>query len=307
MNSNPEALMGRPEYDLTDSAKSLATEQIIEFYEAAGMDYGYWSKDFNMHLGFYRRGLNPFRREKMLEQMNLEIADRLQLDLPEKPLLIDLGCGTGAIARTIAKHYPRTIIKGVTIVPWQVELAAKLNERQNLQKQIEILKGDFTNLPFSDGSADGVWAVESLCHAQGTDKDDPVREMARVLKPGGRFAVADCFIKRPEKKFNFLIQKSYAAVCDYWALSEMPVLENFVEALKKRRFQEITVEDISWQVAPSLGHAPFAVLGFICKNLLAGKKLNRHRINNLKASLWALTLGLNRSKFSYCLISGKRG
>ena len=60
-------------------------------------------------------------------------------------------------------------------------------------------------------------------------------------------------------------------------------------------------------VAPSLAHAPFAVLTFVIKNLLAGKKLKKHSINNLKASLLALVLGAHRSKFSYCLVSATRG
>lgn len=307
MDGNLNALLDAVEYDFDNSAKSSATAQIIEFYEEAGMDYEHWSKGFNMHLGFYRRGLNPFDREKMIEQLNLEIAARLQINSNDKAFLIDLGCGTGAIARTVARNYSKTIIKGVTIVPSQVELASKLNAQENLNKQIEILKGDYTNLPFADGAADGVWAVESACYAKGADKENLTSEMARVLKAGGRFAVADCFIKKPEKEFNFLIKRSYRAVCDCWALSEMPVLGCFVDALKRQGFQDIIVEDISWRVAPSLAHAPFAVFSFIFKKLLAGESLKRQSINNLKASLLALTLGLNRSKFSYCLISGKRG
>jgi len=284
-----------------------ATASVIEFYEEAGIDYEHWSKGFNMHLGFYRRGLNPFDREKMLEQMNLEIAVRLQLDSKDRAFLIDLGCGAGAIARSVAKNYPCSIIKGVTIAPSQVETAAKLNAQANLHEQIEIQTADYTALPFADGAADGVWAVESACYADGAAKENLVREMARVLKTGGRFVVADCFVKQPEKKFNFLIEKCYRAACRNWVLPEMPALESFVAALERQGFRDIIIEDISWRVAPSLFHAPFAVLSFIFKKLFAGEPLKQQSINNLKASLLALGLGLNRRKFSYCLVSGRRG
>jgi hypothetical protein len=40
---------------------------LIAYYENAGPDYGQWSSGFNMHFGYYRFGLNPFRRESMLE------------------------------------------------------------------------------------------------------------------------------------------------------------------------------------------------------------------------------------------------
>lgn len=307
MNSNLIALARADERKFESSPQSPSVEQVIEFYEEAGADYLHWSKGFNMHLGFYRSGLNPFDREKMLEQMNLEIGARLQIDSVDKAFLIDLGCGAGAIARSIAKNYPKAFIKGVTIAPSQVETATKLNALANLHEQIEIFKGDYAALPFEAGTADGVWAVESACYAEGAGKENLVSEMARVLKTDGRFVVADCFIKQPEKKFNFLIEKCYQSVCRNWALPEMPTLGSFVAALERHGFKYIVVEDISRRVAPSLFHAPFAVLGFIFKKFLAGERLKQKSVNNLKASLLALALGLNRRKFSYCLISGQRG
>lgn len=307
MDSNPIALASADEQSFDNPAPFATARQVIEFYEEAGMDYEHWSKNFNMHLGFYRRGLNPFKREKMLEQLNLEISARLHLDAGAAAFLVDMGCGAGAISRTVARNYPKAIIKGVTLAPSQVETAIKLNVRENLQKQIEIFKGDYASLPFSGGAADGVWAVESACYAEGAAKENLAREMARVLKTGGRFAVADCFIKQPEKKFSALIEKCYSEICRSWALPEMPALDYFVEALKTEGFRDIVVEDISWRVAPSLAHAPFAVFTFILKKIFAGEPLSRQSINNLKACLLAPMLGLNRSQFSYCLISGRRG
>jgi ubiquinone/menaquinone biosynthesis C-methylase UbiE len=212
----------------------------------------------------------------------------------------------GAIARSIAGKYSNCVIKGVTLAPSQVKIASEQNLKKGLENRIEILKGNYTDLPFDDGLADGVWAVESACYAKGADKADFIREMARLLKPGGRFVVADCFTKQPEKNFNPLVKRCYSATCKSWALTEMPTLEYFVAALKRDGFFDVIVEDISWQVAPSLAHAPFAVATFILKKMLAGERLKRHSVNNLKASLLAPILGINRSKFSYCIVSGTR-
>jgi SAM-dependent methyltransferase len=193
------------------------------------------------------------------------------------------------------------------LVPSQVEIASRLNAETNLDGQIEILQGNYVALPIADRSADGVWAVESSCYASGADKDDLIREMARVLKKGGRFVVADCFIKCPAQKLNRVVGPCYRTACDSWALAEMPAIEPFVSAVRRHGFRDLVVEDISWRTAPSLAHAPFAVLSFIIRKVLTGDSLNRHSVNNLKASLLALVLGLNRSKFSYYLISGTRG
>lgn len=295
-----------PESNIDDRVRPSSAERIIEFYEEAGIDYEHWSKGFNMHLGFYRWGIDPFNREKMLEQLNLEVAGRLHINSKKPAFLIDLGCGMGAVARSIARNYSNAIINGITIAPSQVKIASDLNANENMQNQIEILNGDYTALPFDDGKADGVWAVESACYAKGSAKDDLISEMARVLKPGGRFVVADCFVKQPEKKLNAVVEKCYSSVCKNWALSEMPTLEHFVAALKRHGFRDVAVEDISWRAAPSLAHAPVAVFTFIFKKLLAGEPLSQHSVNNLKASLLALILGSNGSKFSYCIISGIR-
>ena len=307
MDSNISTLLLQAADDLDSRARMSAAEQVIEFYEDAGMDYGHWSRDFNMHLGFYRRGISFFDREGMLEQLNREVAARLRLDPGSHAFLIDMGCGAGAIARTVARNYLGVTIKGVTITPSQVELATTLNADESLQGRTEILHAEYSAMPFADRIADGVWAVESACYAKGAAKENLAKEMARVLKRGGRFVIADCFIKKPERDLNFLIKRCYEAVCHYWALPEMPELASFVAALERQGFRDVVVEDISWRVAPSLAHAPFAVFTFVVKKMLAGEPLKRHSINNLKASLLALTLGINRSKFSYCLISGKRG
>jgi ubiquinone/menaquinone biosynthesis C-methylase UbiE len=306
MDTNPNIFVSRVESAFVDQRSLSQAERIVEFYEEASADYEHWSRGFNMHIGFYRRGANPLKREKMLEQLNLEVAARLNIDACEKAFLIDLGCGFGAISRSVAKIYPNAGVKGVTISPSQVEAARKLNARENLQDRIEIFEGDYTKLPFEDAAADGAWAVESACYAEGAAKANLIREMARVLKPGAGFVIADCFVKHPEKKFNGFAEKCYSEMCKNWAVPELPALEYFVAALKKQGFREIVVEDISWRAAPSVAHAPFAVFSFLVKKFLAGERLTRQRINNLKASLLAPVVSLNRSKLGYYLINGVR-
>ena len=286
---------------------STSAECIIEFYEDAGLDYNHWSRGMNMHLGFYRRGMNPFRREAMLEQMNLEVAIRLGVDPGSSPVLLDLGCGMGSIARSIAVNHSNAFIKAFTLVPSHVEIANALNAEAGLHDRIDVRRGDYIALPLEDRSADAAWAVESACYARGESKEDLIQEAARVLKAGGRFVVADCFLKKREHKLGPLVRRSYRSVCASWVLDEMSVVDEFVAALERNGFHNIEVEDISWRTAPSLAHAPFAVMTFLAKRILARGACSRHSINNLKASLLSLLLGLSRSSFSYYMVSGTRG
>ena len=52
--------------------------EVVEYYTDTGMDYRTWSARFNMHFGYWRRGLNPFRREPMLEEMNRQVVSTVQ-------------------------------------------------------------------------------------------------------------------------------------------------------------------------------------------------------------------------------------
>src|SRR6266571_2371011 len=103
------------------SAGSVADlPSIVEFYTATDADYGAWSRDFNMHFGYYEWGMNPLDRELMLARMNGKVIDRLALVDAAPARVADLGCGAGAVARALVKRYPRVRVSGVTIVPAQI-------------------------------------------------------------------------------------------------------------------------------------------------------------------------------------------
>jgi SAM-dependent methyltransferase len=134
-----------------------------QYYSEAGPDYAAWSREFNMHFGYYRAGSNPLHREAMLEQMNAEVLARLQLGASEEPRLLDLGCGLGATLRSIARRLPRALLLGLTRVPWQVERARALNETAGCSERVRVMEGDYEDTTLQSASYDGVYALESSC------------------------------------------------------------------------------------------------------------------------------------------------
>lgn len=112
-----------------------------------------------------------------------EIAEALEL----KPgdVALDLGCGCGAIAAHVAQ-LGGCVVKGINIEPSAIEKAARTTDPSRVQCQL----GDFNEpLAFEDASFDAVYNVQALTYA--TDLEATLREVARVLKPGGRFASND--------------------------------------------------------------------------------------------------------------------
>ena len=278
---------------------------IIEYYEDTGLDYGTWSRDYNMHFGFWRKWLNPFRREPMLQEMNKQVLHRLYPEDTGDPIY-DIGCGLGATMRTFARRYPGRHITGATLVPWQIQKAQELNERQGLHSQISLVHADYLHMPVSDNSVSAAYALESCCHAPGESKEAFLQELYRILKPGARSVIVDGFTKIPRSEFSGLFRYCVDHTCKGWALPCFPALNPFVEAMHTIGFDGITFEDISWRIAPSALHSPFCVSGFILKKWWQGEKLNKVRIGHLKSCLLGLLLGMSRRQFGYYIIIARK-
>jgi cyclopropane fatty-acyl-phospholipid synthase-like methyltransferase len=264
----------------THAAPQIGLEQ---YYREAGPDYAAWSREFNMHFGYYRKGANPLDRESMLEQMNAEVLDRLRLGDTAEPRLLDLGCGLGATLRSFALRLPRARLLGLTRVPWQVERARVLNEAAGCGERVRVIEGDYERSLLPSRGFDGVYALESGCHAHGADKGELLAEAHRLLRPGGRLVVADGFLE-DDRFATALQQRIYRKLCECWVIEELGQLRLFTARLEKLGFDRITVEPLQWRVAPSVAHIPWVTLKFLLTNVLfGGRKMTRARWNNVLA------------------------
>jgi MPBQ/MSBQ methyltransferase len=280
-----------------DSAVNPRTlESLVRYYSEAGPDYAAWSPNFNMHFGYWAWGVNPLNREAMLEQANAEVAGRLNLD--EKPRrIVDLGCGLGATARFLNRHYPQVRVTGVTIVPWQVDEARRLSSAA-----IEFLEEDYTATSFASATFDGAYALESSCHAPGADKAALIREAYRILKPGARLVVVDGF-RKLDTPMCGLVRRAYETICRCWVM-EAAHLASFLRCLEESGFDDIQVEDASWRAAPSVAHVPWVSLRFLLREARRG--LTEPRKNNLLAPIIMTLLGMTRRRFGYYYISARK-
>jgi ubiquinone/menaquinone biosynthesis C-methylase UbiE len=94
---------------------------------------------------------------------------------------LDLGCGNGWAGRFAGSQGAR--VRGIDASLEMINLANELAKKKRMNARFQT--GDFADLPFDDGSFDVVWSMEAMYYAP--DPDEVLREVQRVLTPGGTF------------------------------------------------------------------------------------------------------------------------
>lgn len=101
---------------------------------------------------------------------------------------LDVGCGVGGPALTIAEHSGARVT-GLNITAHQVAIARRRAAERDLSAQAEFIAGDAMEMPFPDEMFDVVYAFDAVCYMP--DKDAFFRQCARVLKPSGLYIAQD--------------------------------------------------------------------------------------------------------------------
>ncbi|ROQ35447.1 putative N-acetyltransferase YhbS [Streptomyces sp. PanSC19] len=135
---------------------------------------------FALHHGLPRQGPGSDATTRRL----LALSGRL----PERPRVLDLGCGPGRSALLLAAEAGAEVTAVDTHEPFLAELREAAAAR-GLDGAIRTVNADMRALPFPDGSFDLVWA-ESSVFVLGFDR--ALAAWRRLLAPGGTLVLTEC-------------------------------------------------------------------------------------------------------------------
>lgn len=224
------------------------------------------------------------------------VADSLHISGGDR--VLDIGSGLGGPARLIST-WKGCQVDGVDLASNQVSSASELN---NLFKKSKnnpsFFEGSACSLPFENEIFDKAYAIESLVHVK--DKVKAVEELRRVLKTGGKVAIAD-----------YSVSGSTAALSELFPMGYFPWEKNertFI--FEQSGFELVHIEDRSEELADL--YSGFANLfgkrGFDLPTFVYGLNWwleGANLANSLKRILFFLKFNFQKKKAGEILLGEK--
>ncbi len=97
--------------------------------------------------------------------------------------IIDVGCGVGGSTRRLS-HETGCRVTGIDLSDQYIDAAERLTQLLTMQDRVKFHAASALALPFDDNSFDGAWSIQMNMNVE--DKLSWLKELHRVLKPGGR-------------------------------------------------------------------------------------------------------------------------
>lgn len=127
--------------------------------------------------------LSDFLREPVMRSAIRELR------LPSGSQGLDAGCGIGSHTLLLAEAVgPGGHVTGLDLRREFLARARETAKKSTLSQWVSFREGDVNNLPFNDDTFDWVWSVDCAGYALGQSVS-LLRELARVVKPGGTVAI----------------------------------------------------------------------------------------------------------------------
>ena len=190
------------------------------------------------HLGFYEKGIKNMK--EAMKNMNSYLNRILVSDKNNYSNILDAGCGIGATLLFNAEKNPDIFFYGIALGHSEIAWAKKIQKEKNI-KNAKFMVKSFLSTDFPKNFFDAIYALESVSTSD--RKEEFLREMKKILKPGGKLIIIDMF--RQNESFDSFINGLHH---EFFKKLEYPfqdtTIKTFNTYLKNEGFKEIKIKDI---------------------------------------------------------------
>jgi SAM-dependent methyltransferase len=150
-------------------------------------DASYQTRDVQHFEKWSHTYEGSWMQSRLFTRVHQAVLD-LAAPLPPPVSVLDVGCGTGRLLRAAETRWPRTQLIGVDPAQGMVD------EARRLTPLATIHRGLAEEIPLPDASVDLAFSTISSHHWHNPAKG--IKEIARILRPGGHFILADFAMPR---------------------------------------------------------------------------------------------------------------
>ncbi len=151
--------------------------------------------------------------------------------------VLDIGCGAGGIDVALVANHGAGFVTGMDVEDGVLAHARALVGRRGLGARIGLVKVVPGPLPFPPGTFDIVFSKDSIVHIP--DKDALMREVFRVLRPGGWFVASDWLIGHDDAPSPAMAAYIAAEGLDFGMASP----RRYGAAMTAAGFREVRIEN----------------------------------------------------------------
>jgi len=211
--------------------------------EAQDQGFANAEKPLWLNLGYWKRAHSY---PDACADMARKLAEAAKLGPGD--VVLDAGFGFAEQDLLWVREYRVERIVGVNVTKLHVDLAQKRVAAHGLQDRIDLRLASATEIPLEAGSVNKVVALESAFHFDTRERF--FAEAQRVLKPGGRIALADCVPYLGERPSGLVNKLGWRR----WGVPEANIYDSdaYKQKLAAHGFSQIEVESIRHHVFPGM-------------------------------------------------------